>query len=151
MSKRFMEDFTVGEVIEMGPRQVTRDEIVAFARKYDPQPFHLDEAAAAATPYGGLIASGWHTMAMCMRMMVDGFIRGSASMGSPGIDQLRWLKPVRPGDSLTLQMRVTEVTASRSKPDRGIVKSAYELRNQTGDLVMTLKGMGMYRRREVAQ
>lgn len=146
-ARRYLEDFKVGDVIEMGPRSVTRDEIVAFARKFDPQPFHVDEDAARASPYGGLIASGWHTMAMCMRMMVDGYIRGTESMGSPGIDELRWLKPVRPGDVLRLRQEVVEVLPSRSKPDRGIVKSAHTLSNQDGQVVMTLRGMGMYRRR----
>jgi len=147
MAKRYFEDFHVGQVIEMGPRTVSREEIIRFAEKFDPQPFHIDETAAKATMFGGLIASGWHTMSMCMRMMVDGFISESASLGSAGIDELRWLKPVRPGDSLSLTMEVTETLPSKSKPDRGTVKSSYRMRNQKGELVMTLKGTGMFSRR----
>lgn len=147
MKKRYFEDFQLNETITMGPRHVTRDEIIAFATRYDPQPFHLDDAAGRATPFGGLVASGWHTIAMCMRMMVDGWIGQSASMGSPGIDQLRWLKPVRPDDDLTLTMIVRTIVPSKSKPDRGIVKSDYELKNALGEVVMTFSGMGLYGRR----
>lgn len=150
MGKRYFEDFHVDQTFVMGPRKVTREEIVAFAQRYDPQPFHLDEAAGRASLFGGLVASGWHTMAITMRLMVDGFIRDSSSMGSPGIDELRWVKPVRPGDELTLTMVVREVLPSRSKPDRGIIKSEYDLKNQAGETVMTLKGMGMYGRRPQA-
>ena len=147
MTKRYFEDFQVGQVIEMGPRQVSREEIIRFAEKFDPQPFHVDEAAAKATMFGGLIASGWHTMSMTMRMMVDGFISDSRSLGSAGIDELRWLKPVRPDDVLHLRMEVTEVLPSKTKPDRGTVKSFYRLTNQKGELVMTVKGSGMFGRR----
>src|SRR5512146_2075241 len=125
MTKRYFEDFQVGQVIEMGPRKVSREEIIRFAEKFDPQPFHIDDEAARATMFGGLIASGWHTMSMTMRMMVDGFIGDSRSLGSAGIDELRWLKPVRPDDVLHLHMEVTEVLPSKSKPDRGTVKSFY--------------------------
>ena len=148
--KRYFEDFFIGETIIMGPRTVSKDEIVTFAKRYDPQPFHLDEEAGKATPFGGLVASGWHTIALSMRLMVDGWVGDSASMGSPGIDRLRWLKPVRPNDSLTLTMIVCEIVPSKSKPDRGIVKSDYELKNGTGDIVMTFSGMGMYGRRPAA-
>lgn len=143
----YFEDFAVGQRIEMGPREVGLDEIVRFARRFDPQPFHLDEEAGRASLFGGLVASGWQTAAICMRMMVDGYLNRAASMGSPGVDELRWIKPVRPGDRLRLTMIVTEILPSRSKPDRGVVKSLHELRNQNGELVMTMKGLGMYARR----
>ncbi len=148
--KRYFEDFTVGMTLEMGPRTVTKDEIIRFAEKFDPQPFHLDEEAGKASLFGGLAASGWHTAAMTMRMMVDGYLSTAASMGSPGVDELRWLKPVRPDDVLTLRMEVTEVIPSRSKPDRGIVKSTHSLFNQKDELVMVMKGMGMFGRRSQA-
>lgn len=150
MSKLYLEDFHVGMQVVMGPRPISAEEIVTFARRYDPQPFHLDDEAGKATPFGGLVASGWHTVSICMRMMVDGFIGNSASMGSPGLDELRWVKPVRPGDIVTLTMTVREVTPSKSKPDRGVIRSEYELRNQRGELVMTMRGMGMYGRRPAA-
>jgi acyl dehydratase len=146
----YLDDFTVGQVIEMGPRLVTEEEIVEFAREFDPQPFHTDRAAAAQSPFGGIVASGWHTIAICMRLMVDGYIGRAASMGSPGVDSARWLKPVRPGDSLTLRTQVQEIKPSRSKPDRGILRTEWNLVNQHGETVMTMIGMGMYRRRAAA-
>ena len=147
---RYFEDFKVGEVIEGGTRMVTRDEIVAFAREFDPQPFHTDEAAARQTMYGGLIASGWHSGSLMMRLFYDSLFRDSASMGSPGIDELRWLKPVRPGDTLRLRTTVLEVIESRSKPDRGLVRTFCELLNQDGEVVMTLKPVNFVRRRPAA-
>jgi acyl dehydratase len=143
----YWEDFTVGKTIELGEREVTRDEVVEFARQYDPQAFHVDEAAAEASMYGGLIASGWHTCAMVMRMMCDGYLLRSASLGSPGIDNIRWLRPVRPGDVLRAQMLVLEARASMSKPDRGVVKSAWKVFNQDDELVMSMQGLGMFQRR----
>ncbi len=145
---RYFDDFTVGQVNEFPPRPVSEAEIVAFAREYDPQPFHIDREAAARTPYGGIIASGWHTIGMTMRLMVDHLISASASMGSPGVERLRWIKPVRPGDVLTLRGTIVETKASSSKPDRGVVVTEYELRNQDGDVVMTMRGKGMYGRRQ---
>ncbi len=147
---RYFEDFTVGMVVEMGPRHVSAEEILAFARDFDPQPFHIDEAAAKNSIFGGLIASGWHTGSICMRMMVDGFVGDAASMGSSGVETLRWLKPVRPGDTLRLHMLVTEATPSRSKPDRGVVMSDYKLYNQKDEVVMTFRAMGFYGRRPAA-
>lgn len=147
---RYFEDFSVGMVVEMGPRRVTRDEILAFARDFDPQPFHLDEQAAERSIYGGLIASGWHTASLCMRMMVDGFVGDAASLGSSGVEELRWKKPVRPGDEIRLRMEVVEARRSHSKPDRGIVQSAYQLHNQKGELIMTYRAMGFYRCRAAA-
>jgi acyl dehydratase len=143
----YWEDFHVGKVIDLGTRVVPRAEVIEFARQYDPQPFHTDEAAAQASIYGGLIASGWHTCAMMMRLLYDGVLKRAASLGSPGVDSVRWLKPVRPDDVLHARMTVTETRASASKPDRGIIKSKSELFNQRGELVMTMEGMGMYRRR----
>lgn len=143
---KYFDDFKVGDTTEFPPRSVTEEEIIAFARDYDPQPFHIDREAAAKTPYGGIIASGWHTAGIMMRLMVDYAIKGSTSMGSPGVDELRWLKPVRPGDTLFLTGTITAVKASSSKPDRGVVKTQYEMRNQHGDVVLRMRGNGMYRR-----
>src|SRR5437870_3196748 len=111
MGKVYLEDFEKGSVIELrGRRTVTREEIIAFAREFDPQPFHLDEDAAKRSPFGGLIASGWHTTAMVMRLIVDEFLApDSGSLGSPGADEIRWLKPVRPGDTLRLRVTVADV------------------------------------------
>jgi acyl dehydratase len=148
MAPRFFEDFRVGEVMTFGHAPVTREAIVAFAREFDPQPFHLDEQAARSSPYGGLIASGWHTAAMMMRMAVDEYLGPkSGSLGSPGVDEVRWLKPVRPGDTLHLRVSVLEVTPSRSKPNRGSVKLNYETLNQSDEVVMTMTGIGMFSRR----
>jgi acyl dehydratase len=144
---RYFEDFRVGEVIEGGERTISRDEIVAFAREFDPQPFHTDEAAARQTMYGGLIASGWHSGSLMMRLFYESLIGDSASMGSPGIDELRWLKPVRPGDTLRLRTTVLEVIESRSKPDRGLVRTFCELLNQDGEVVMSIKPVNFFRRR----
>lgn len=142
------EDFEAGEVIDLGEYHVTRDEILEFAERYDPQPFHTDEDAAADSIYGGLIASGWHTCAMMMRLLCDAVLVEAESMGSPGVERVRWLKPVRPGDTLRGTMEVVETRPSRSKPDRGIIRSHWEIHNQDDDLVMTMEGMGMYRRRD---
>ena len=144
----YWEDLPVGTVIDLGTRRVTRDEIVEFARKYDPQSFHTDEEAAKDSIYGGLIASGWHTCVMMIRLLCDTLLLRAASLGSPGIDEIRWVRPVRPGDTLHARMEVIESRASRSKPDRGLVKSRWEVRNQTGEVVMTMAGVGMYRRRD---
>ena len=139
------EDFTVGETVEMGSRLVDRDEVVAFARQFDPQPFHVDEDAARQSVFGGLIASGWHTVGMVMRMMCDNYLLHAASLGSPGVDHVKWLEPVRPGDTITATRTVLEARVSRSKPDVGIVKSRWEVRNQHGRMVMTMEGHGMFR------
>jgi acyl dehydratase len=147
MPTRYFEDFKVGDVVEAGSRKVTKEEIVAFAREFDPQPFHTDEAAAKETIYGGLIASGWHSGSMLMRMFYEAVFRDAASMGSPGIDELRWLKPVRPGDILSFRATVVEVTPSRSKPDRGLVRSFCELLNQHGEVVMSIKPVNFLLRR----
>ena len=144
---RYFEDFKPGEVAELGSHTITKDEIIAFARQFDPQAFHLDEEAARQTIFGGLIASGWHTGSLVMRLFCDGVIKDTASLGSPGVDEMRWIKPVRPGDTLSLRMTVTECLPSRSKPDRGIVRSLLELRNQHGEVAVSIKGMNLVRRR----
>ena len=147
MITRYWEDFKVGEVEQIGGKQVDRDELVEFARQFDPQPFHVDEAAAKQSIYGGLIASGWHTCALVMRMMCDAYLSQSASVGSPGIDNLKWLKPVRPGDTISARRTTLETRASKSKPDIGIVNNLWEVFNQNGELVMSMQGYGMFRRR----
>lgn len=146
----YWEDFKVGDIAALGERTVDKEEVIAFATAYDPQPFHVDEAAAAQSMYGGLIASGWHTAAMVMRMMVDSYLGRSASLGSPGIDNLRWLKPVRPGDTLKGRRVVLETRASQSRPEMGVVKMRWEVSNQKDELVMTMEGYGMFKRRHAA-
>lgn len=141
------EDFTPGRVFELGSVEVSEDEIVEFATRFDPQPFHIDPEAAAETIFNGLIASGWHTCSMCMRLLVDGLLRDSTSLGSPGMEQIRWIVPVRPGDRLTARSTVEEARPSSSKPDRGTVTLLTEMANQDGVVVMTMRGMGMYGRR----
>jgi acyl dehydratase len=145
--ERWFEDYAVGETARFGDTLVTEADVLDFARRFDPQPFHLDAQAASQSIYGGIIASGWHTASMAMRMMVDHYISVQASMGSPGIDELRWLHPVRPGDRLRMQVTVLDSRPSQSKPDRGMVQFQQEVVNQEGITVMTLKGWGMYRRR----
>jgi acyl dehydratase len=144
---RHFEDFVAGDVIELGRRTITKDAIIAFATEFDPQAFHVDERAAAQSVFGGLIASGWHTGSLTMRLFYDGVIKDTASLGSPGVDELRWVKPVRPGDTVSGRMTVLETVASRSKPDRGIVRSLLELRNQHGDVVLMMKGVNFISRR----
>jgi acyl dehydratase len=144
---RYFEDFQAGDVSEFGPVSVTAEDIVEFAQRYDPQPFHLDAEAGAATPYGGLIASGWHTIALYMGMFVRGVLLDSASLGSPGVEELRWLAPVRPGDELRGRSTVTEGRASSSNPRRGTVFTTNEMLNQDGVVVMTMKARGFFERR----
>ena len=145
---RYFEDFAEGDEVELGSKMVTREEILDFARQFDPQPFHVDEDAAAASPFGGLIASGWHTMAIFMRLYVDAILLDSASLGSPGVEELRWLKPVRPGDTLTGRSRVLWTKPSERDPNRGTVFSESELVNQDGEVVMRLRARGLFRRRD---
>ncbi len=143
----YFEDFKVGDQTVLGSITVDKAEVIEFAKRYDPQPFHIDEAAAEITMFGGLIASGWHTCAMGMRILVDSSLGQSASLGSPGVDEIRWLKPVRPGDVLTYHRTVLETKPSQSKPDRGAVNSLTEAFNQHGEIVMTMKGWGLFGRR----
>ena len=147
MSKIHWEDFVVGSVAEYGPRLVRREEIIAFAAEFDPQPMHMDEEFARSTMLGGLAASGWHTCALGMRMIADGIMHDAASMGSPGIDEVRWIKPVRPGDRLTLRCTVLETRPLRSRPDWGLVRFRFELLNQAGELLMTQENVNMFGRR----
>ena len=149
MPTLYLDDFIPGEVREFGRYAVTREEIIDFASRYDPQPFHVDEEAAKSSPYGGLISSGWMTCAIAMRLACDAYLLQSASMGSPGVDQIRWLQPVRPGDVLRMRITVREVKPSQSKPDRGIVRTGWELLNQRDEIVMTSEGMGMFERRRL--
>ncbi len=144
---RYFEDFKPGDVIELGSRAISKESILAFAREFDPQPFHTDEEAAKRSIYGGLLASGWHTGSLLMRILNDGLLKDTASLGSPGVDELRWLKPVRPGDVLSARMTVLESIPSRSKPDRGLIRSLMELRNQHGEVVLTVRGLSLLGRR----
>ncbi len=144
---KYFEDVAVGETDVLGSHTVTLDEVLAFAKKYDPQPFHTDPEAAKTTIFGGLIASGWHTCAIMMRLSVEAARRRQAvTTGSPGIDSCRWLKPVRPGDTLTARAEVLEAWPSRSKPI-GFVKTRLDMSNQRGETVLTLVGISMYQRR----
>jgi acyl dehydratase len=143
----YWEDFPVGQVREFGALAVTREEVLAFARAYDPQPFHIDDAAAEASLFGRLAASGWHTCAMTMRMLCDGYLLESSSLGSPGIENLRWLKPVFPGDTLGIRLTVLEARIMASRPQVGLVKSNTEVLNQHGAVVLAMQGWGMFGRR----
>jgi acyl dehydratase len=149
VSKLYWEDFTPGRVFEHGPRRISREEIVAFAAEFDPQPMHLDEEAARATLLGGLSASGWHACSILMRMSTDSFVLNSASMGAPGVDEVKWLMPIRPDDRLTLRSTVLETRLSRSRPEMGFVRFMFELFNQSGALAMSLTTSLMMTRREV--
>lgn len=143
----YFDDFQPGQVIELGSYQVPREEIIAFARQFDPQPFHIDDEAARRSIFGGIIASGWHTAAICHRLLVQGLLTTSSSLGSPGLDELRWLLPVRPDDVITPRAEVLSVTPSRSKPDRGAIKFRMEVRNQKGEVVMTELATALFVRR----
>lgn len=139
--RMYFEDFPVGLHQALGSRTVSEEEIVRFAREFDPQPFHIDRTAAAESMFGGIIASGWHTCSIAMRMLCDGFVLRSASLGSPGVDEIRWRLPVRPGDVLTLTSDVYDARPSASKPDRGVVFTNFEMRNQRGEVVLTMRAM----------
>ena len=147
MALRYFEDFRPGQELPLATHTISRAEIVAFAAEFDPQPFHLDEAAAADTLLGGLAASGWHTCALFMRMLFDGWLRDCASMGSPGVDTLKWLRPVRAGDILSGRSVVLEVRASKSRPDRGFVRFRHEVTNAAGQTVLLMENPVMLGRR----
>lgn len=147
---RYWEDFSPGEVTEIGPVSVSEQEIVEFATRYDPQSFHVDAEAAEDGPFGGLIASGWHTAALFMGMFVRAILLDTASLGSPGIDELRWLAPVRPGDTLSGRVTVDEVRESSKDPSRGTVLTTSEVFNQEGVLVMRIRARGFFARRTPA-
>ncbi|PJI37502.1 MaoC family dehydratase [Ferrovibrio sp.] len=146
-SERWFEDYTVGEVIRADGVTVSEAEILSFAFTYDPQPFHLDRLAAEASPYGGLIASGWQTGLLGFRMLLQAGLLGKGSMGSPGLDEIRWFKPVRPGDTLFGRASIEDKRESASKPDRGIVKMKYWIENQKGETVMSFFGTQMVLKR----
>ena len=146
----YWEDFPVGQVREFGAFAVTREAVLAFAAQFDPQPFHLDDAAAEASLFGKLAASGWHTCAMVMRMMCDEYLLESSSKGSPGIDSLRWTKPVFPGDTLSVRLTTLEARPMASRPSVGLVLSKWEVLNQHREGVLTMQGWGMFGRREAA-
>jgi acyl dehydratase len=143
--ERFFEDYIPGSISTFGTITVKDEEIIEFATRYDPQVFHTDPSAARKTVYGGLVASGWHTAAMAMRLLVEHYLSPSSSMGSPGVDELRWLKPVRPGDRLSVRVTIAEARRSRSKPDRGIVRTNVEVLNQDATVVTSWKGTGIMR------
>jgi acyl dehydratase len=143
----YFEDFVVGHSFVLGTVEVSEDEIIEFAERYDPQPFHVDPEAARSSPYGGLIASGWHTCALYMRQLYDGLIHDSSSQGSTGMEELRWLAPVRPGDRLTASYTVEDAAPSSTRPDRGTVLFRSEMTNQDGVVVLRMRGRGLYGRR----
>ena len=148
---RYLEDYVVGSVYEFGSITVKEAEIIDFARRFDPQVFHSDPEAAKKTIFGGLVASGWHTSSMMMRLFADHYLSRTAGLGSPGIDELRWTKPVRPGDELSIRVTVMEANRSRSKPDRGVLRSFVEVLNQDRDVVLTANAVTFMLCREAPQ
>jgi len=143
---RFLEDYVVGATYDCGSVTVSEDDIIAFARHYDPQTMHVDREAAAAGPFGEIIASGWHTIALTMRKIVDNFLPHNG-LAAPGIDEVRWPRPVRPGDTLTVRVTIEQARRSRTKPDRGLINSLVETVNQNGEVVMSLRPMNLIRTR----
>jgi acyl dehydratase len=151
MDLLYFEDFPVGEILEYGDRLVTAEEIVEFARQFDPQPFHLDDAAARGTQAGGLIASGWQTASLLMRMNCNAFVLRMASQGAPGLEELNWVKPVRPGDRLRARRTTLSARVSRSRPEIGLVGFQFAVINQDGETVLTQKNVMMISRRATAE
>ena len=147
MALRYFEDFRVGEHTNLGSRHVTEAEMLAFARDWDPQRIHVDRDFAAAAHFGGIIASGWYTCAVFMRLLVDGMLQGASAIASPGVDTIRWIQPVRPGDVLRAEATAIETAPSQSKPDRGLVKHDCKVFNQRDELVMTLRTLALFARR----
>ena len=143
----YWEDLPVDTTIDLGSLTVDREEVLEFAGKYDPQPFHLSDEAAAQSMFGRLAASGWHTCAMVMGLMTRNFLLQSSSLGSPGLEKLKWLRPVYPGDTLTVRQRIVESRPMASRPDVGLVRSVWEAFNQDGEQVLMMDGYGMFRRR----
>lgn len=143
MATHFFEDYRPGDVFELGQRAVSEAEIIEFGKRYDPQYFHTDPEAAKRSIWGGLAASGWHTVALFMRLLVDGHLKDTDSIASPGVDEIRWLKPVRPGDRLNARLTVLETTPSKSGARRGLIRTLGELTNQKGELVMTIRAMNL--------
>jgi acyl dehydratase len=147
---RYFEDYAPGSVSEHGSITVEEADIIDFAKRYDPQEFHINPEAAAHGPFGGLIASGWHTCSLVMRLLVEQYLSKESSLGSPGIDELRWLRPVRPRDTLSIRATVLDAKQSQSKPDRGMVRTLLEVENQNGEVVMSLKAMNLVRCRPLS-
>lgn len=145
--ERFFEDYTVGEVVEFGDYLVTEKEIISFAESYDPQPFHTDPIAAKQSNFGGIISSGWMTAAIVMRLFCDHFIPQQSAMGSPGIDSLQWMLPVRPNDRLHARATILSTVQSKSKPDRGVIGLRQEAINQDGEVVLSFDGKAMFKLR----
>ncbi|MEY4121852.1 MAG: Bifunctional protein PaaZ [Pseudomonadota bacterium] len=148
--KYYWEDMHPGDVRDLGTITPTREEIIAFASQFDPQPFHLDDEAAQASVFGALCASGWHTCSMAMRLMVTNFLHQAASLGSPGLENIKWLKPVLPGDTLRLEHSIIETRPMSKRPDVGLVRTEWNMFNQHGDKVLHMEGWGMFRRRQPA-
>ena len=149
-TRYYWEDLAAGSVRDLGTVTLSAEEIKDFAGKFDPQPFHLDEEAGRQSLFGGLCASGWHTCAMAMRLTVDGMLKHSASLGSPGLESLKWLKPVYPGDVLSLRHTILDSRGLRKRPDTGMVRSRWEMFNQKGEKVLEMEGYGFFRRRQAA-
>lgn len=145
---QYYEDIEVGDTREYGEYEVTKAEILEFAEQYDPQPFHTDEEAAAESAFGELVASGWHTASICMRLLVEGPLHDQASMGARGVDELRWREPVRPGDTLSIRTEIVDKRVSESDPRRGYVDSRLEGVNQDDEVVISWIAHGMIARRE---
>jgi acyl dehydratase len=143
----YFDNMTLGATVDLGKKTVSEEEILRFAREFDPQPFHVDPEAARDSIFGGIIASGWHTCSMTMRLLVDGLLSHSSSLGSPGVEQIRWVKPVRPGDTLHAVLTVQEVRHSQSKPDRGTARIHIDVTNQADELVMWMESFGMFAKR----
>jgi acyl dehydratase len=144
---RYWDDYEIGARYDLGSTSFTADEIVEFARQFDPQSFHVDPVAAGQSMFGGLIASGWHVASKLMRLFVDNYVDQRTALGSPGLDEIRWLKPVRPGDTLAAVVECAAKVPSRSRPEMGVIHEHWRATNQKGELVMTLKGINMVRRR----
>lgn len=144
---RFYEDYSVGEVIRSAAITLTEADIIDFAFRYDPQPFHIDKLSAEKSIYGGLIASGWQVIAVTFRMLVQAGFLGEGSMGSPGVEELKWMLPVRPGDTLRGEVEILDMRVSTSKPDRGLVRMAYRIINQKGETVSSLRSTQLVKRR----
>ena len=147
ITDRWFEDYIPGEVHEFGSITVEEDEVIAFAKRYDPQDFHTDPAAARDTVFGGIIASGWQTCGLMMRLYAEHYLTKCASLASPGVDELRWVRPVRPGDTLSVRVTILDAVPSRSKPDRGVVTSFIEVLNQKQEVVLSLRAINMITRK----
>jgi acyl dehydratase len=146
-AQRYFEDYEPGLVYEFGSVVMTEEEILDFARKYDPQTFHTDPVLATRGRFGGLIASGWHTIGVAMRLLVEHYLSHTAAMASPGVDEVRWTAPVRPGDTLRVRVSTLEARPSRNKPDRGVIKARIEALNQRDEVVMSMLAMCIMGRR----